>query len=399
MAALAVALGDMDMVGPLGMAGIPVAVVAPEASSAFHSRHVRGGIRWPDYRTDQDGLIRRMLDLAAAQPAPPVLYYGADTTLGMVSRNRERLSRAFRFVIADADLVDDLTDKARFQALAWKLDLPVPRAVRLDPSPGIPRPELELDFPFIVKPLTFGCAWNREASGGGKARRIDDAGMLDRLWPVWAADGYPLLAQELIPGPESRIESYHVYVDRAGLIAGEFTGRKIRTYPADYGFSTAVTTTDAPDVAELGRWIVGRIGLRGVAKLDFKRAPDGRLFLLEVNPRFNLWHHLGAAAGVNLPALVHADLTGGPRPRQGPARAGICWCSLAGDWRAAAEAGMSRLSWLAWAARCGVTSELAIDDPMPFLRGYLMRHVRRRLSWPGSGRGAATPADPQPRKR
>src|SRR5215470_19812901 len=40
--------------------------------------------------------------------------------------------------------------------------------------------------------------------------------------------------------------------------------------------------------------------LTGVAKPDFKRAPDGRLLLLEINPRFNLWHHLGAVAGVNL---------------------------------------------------------------------------------------------------
>ena len=40
----------------------------------------------------------------------------------------------------------------------------------------------------------------------------------------------------------------------------------------------------------------------------------GRLHLLEVNPRFNLWHHPAAVAGVNLPALVHADLTGAPRP-------------------------------------------------------------------------------------
>jgi hypothetical protein len=62
--------------------------------------------------------------------------------------------------------------------------------------------------------------------------------------------------------------------------------------------------------------------LTGGAKLDFKSAPDGRLLLLEINPRFNLWHHLGAVAGVNLPALVYADLVGLPRPATRPARAG-----------------------------------------------------------------------------
>ena len=43
-----------------------------------------------------------------------------------------------------------------------------------------------------------------------------------------------------------------------------------------------------------------RLGLKGLVKLDFKRADDETLHLLEVNPRFSLWHHLGAVAGVNL---------------------------------------------------------------------------------------------------
>jgi hypothetical protein len=50
------------------------------------------------------------------------------------------------------------------------------------------------------------------------------------------------------------------------------------------------------------------------AKLDFKRAPDGALRILEFNPRFNLWHYPGALGGGSLPALVHAlgRLAGAP---------------------------------------------------------------------------------------
>ncbi len=67
--------------------------------------------------------------------------------------------------------------------------------------------------------------------------------------------------------------------------------------PAAYGHTTALVITDAPDVVELGRRLTGLLGLVGVAKLDFKRAPDGRLHLLEVNPRFNLWHFAGRRPG------------------------------------------------------------------------------------------------------
>src|SRR6266480_5798567 len=89
---------------------------------------------------------------------------------------------------------------------------------------------------------------------------------------------------------------------------------------------TRLTCDWSSDVCSSDLELVRRLGLRGVAKLDFKRAPDGQLYLLEVNPRFTLWHHLGARAGVNIPALVYADLAGLPRGRVLQARAGVRWC-------------------------------------------------------------------------
>lgn len=179
-----------------------------------------------------------------------------------------------------------------------------------------------------------------------------------------------LVVQELIPGPETRIESYHVYVDQRGEIVGEFTGRKIRTIPPEFGHSTALTLTDAADVLMLGRSLTAALGLRGVAKFDFKRGPDGRFNLLEVNPRFNLWHHLGAVGGVNLPALVYDDLVG--RPRAAPlaqARAGVRWCKVPHDRPAAKAAGVPLWVWLRWALRSEAKT-VVWDDPMPVAYGF-----------------------------
>ena len=89
-----------------------------------------------------------------------------------------------------------------------------------------------------------------------------------------------------------------------------------------------------------------RIGLTGVAKLDFKRDPQGKLRLLEINPRFNLWHHPGAVAGVNIPALVYADLTGSPRPAATRVKAGVRWCRPWKDFPAARAAGVPLTTWV-----------------------------------------------------
>ena len=63
----------------------------------------------------------------------------------------------------------------------------------------------------------------------------------------------PAVAQQSIPGPETAVVSHHVYIDEKGEVAGEFTGRKIRTIPAEYGHTSSLTITNDPEVARLGR--------------------------------------------------------------------------------------------------------------------------------------------------
>ena len=76
---------------------------------------------------------------------------------------------------------------------------------------------------------------------------MKDVDALRALWPQLLDAGVDVLAQQLIAGAETQIESYHCYVDQRGSIAGEFTGRKICTFPVAYGHTTALEITDAAD--------------------------------------------------------------------------------------------------------------------------------------------------------
>jgi predicted ATP-grasp superfamily ATP-dependent carboligase len=383
---LACVIGDIDLVRPLGLVGIRSVVVAAPTDPVRRSRMNAAFLPWTAGEADTRVLVERLLDVAAAQPLPLILFYEGDWDLLMVSRHRERLAERCRFVIPETQLVEDLVDKARFQKLARRLELPVPPSLRLSPA-RMSVTDVELGFPLIVKPLTRrGATW-KPVAGDAKAVRVENAAELRALWPRLLESGVDVLAQQLIPGAETRIESYHAYIDERGETAGEFTGRKIRTLPPAYGFSTAVQITDEPDVRELGRRTLARVGLRGVAKVDFKRDDAGRLHLLEINPRFSLWHHAGARAGVNLPALVYADLAGLPRPHVAAARAGVRWCLHKHDARAARESGVSLVRWLPWALACEAKSAVAWDDPLPVLWGF--------VPWRFRGAGRPAPSDPR----
>jgi D-aspartate ligase len=276
-------LGEVDLLRALRLAGIPAAVVARPGNPARYSRATFETPTWVDPATCPEALVEQLLAFALAQPERPVLFYDGDWDLLVISRHRARLEEAFRFVIADAELIEALVDKARFQTLAEELELPVPRARRI--APGVDDgADLDLHGPLLVKPLTreHG-SWQPITSA--KAIHVESRHALPAIVGRLVAGGVEALVQEVVIGPESRVESYHVYIDGDGQIAGEFTGRKLRTYPRRYGYSTALEITQSADVAVLGREVVRRLGLRGVAKLDFKRAPDGGLHLLEVNPR------------------------------------------------------------------------------------------------------------------
>ncbi len=382
-APLACVLGSTELVRPLGLAGIACAVVTERSNPVSYSRFVSTVIEWGDFWVDSEPLVARLLRFAAAQPCPPILFYEQDSQLLLVARHCDRLARGFRFILPGPGLVEDLVDKGRFASLAERLSLPVPPTRRIDPARH-GGTDLGLRFPLIIKPLTRREDW-AAIGGDGKALMVESPAALRDLWPLLIAAEAGLLAQEMVPGPESAIESYHVYVDATGAVAAEFTGRKIRTFPLAFGHSTALEITESRDVVTTGRDVVERLGLRGVAKLDFKRGPDSRLHLLEVNPRFNLWHHLGAVAGINLPALVHADLAGLPRPRTAArARAGARWCWPTKDIHAARAAGIPLASWLPWALGCDAKAVLAWDDPRPMLRSGLRRLLAR-----GPGHGDA----------
>lgn len=367
----------MDLVRALSLGGIRSVVVAQPEDSGRFSRATAGTLPTFDAVREPERLLSSLTSFAERQREAPPLYYDNDWDLMFVSRHREKLQEAFRFVIPPAELVEGLVDKERFQVMAEEMHLPVPPARRMSPD-SYDAGSIDLRYPLVAKPLTrHPETWSRLT--GGKALVLEDSYALRSLQEAVLSTDLELLLQEMVTGDETAIENYHVYVDEEGEIAGEFTGRKLRTWPAKFGFSSAVMTTAAGDVLERGRDITRCIGLRGVAKLDFKRSPEGDLFLLEVNPRFNLWHHPGAVAGVNLPALVYADLLQRPRPEAKVARPGVTWCHLVRDRRAARAHGLGYGAWLAWALRCEAKSGFAWDDPLPLPRAALQR-LRHRLA-------------------
>ncbi len=310
--------GDLNMLRCFAGTGVRTVILSSDPEDpCFFSRHCGQRRLIADAAVDPTGALADLRELGKLVPGRPVFFYGDDAMLLLVSRHRKELGDRFRFLLPAATLVEALVDKLRFAALARELSLPVPRTVTSTEHRTGAEIAAELPLPVILKPFCH-LGWRTSPAvlglGAGplKALIARDGDELQRMVGQRMASFSPdFVAQEFIPGGEEHVYSFHAYLDAERRPLGHYVGRKIRTYPRRAGVSTYLELTVDPELTRIGFEVLARLGLAGVVKLDFKRDPDtGRFYLLEVNPRFNLWNHLGAAAGVNLPWLAYRDLAG-----------------------------------------------------------------------------------------
>jgi D-aspartate ligase len=388
---LACVAGDLSLVRSLGRFGIPVALVTSEPQGLdTRSRYCKAVIETPSWVTHPDGAIDALIAWARRQSAKPVLFYQGDHDLVAISRSRDKLAPFFDFVLPPREIVEQLTDKLKFEDLAREKDLPVPHTLRLRRGQDFIGLMKEWEtFPAVLKP-SMRTNWYARIGCNQKALRVETREELDRQLALMG-NGQDLLVQQAVEGGEEQIVSYHAYVRADGSVAGEFTGRKIRTAPRLYGMSSHVVITDDAEVRRVGRDIVRRIGFTGVLKIDFKiDVRDQRMFMLEINARFNLWHHPGSVAGVPLPLLVYEDCTGAARRFAAAppiARPGVRWVDPVLDWMAAKEyRAAGELSWRRWMiqlATVDINEGFSWRDPMPGWMAFWARVERRLSKWFG----------------
>jgi predicted ATP-grasp superfamily ATP-dependent carboligase len=390
----AVLLGGLNLVRAVGMAGIPAIVAAPDPREpVFASRYCSGRFHLPplEHRhAAAEALAALGKRLAEACEGRIPLYYSNDDYLDLLLEHRALLAPHFSFIVNDEPVARALIDKQRFDDFARSRGLPVPRALSWE--------QLEAhDEPVLVKPKAK-IDWDRSPillrlfGGAGKARIFPSGRELARNSLAQSLAG-ELLLQEYVPGDDRQLYSFHGYADESGALLAWFIGRKVRTYPALTGMSSFVELVREPALAAFAAELVKRIPLKGVFKMDFKRHPrDGSFRLLEVNARFNLWHYLAAANGLNLTRVAYDYLVHRRRPARAEYSCRTRWVWLRTDWRAyrqlAGRGELGLLRWLWSLVRAPNVYELfSWSDPMPFLRvaarraGRLPRLTQRMWRW------------------
>jgi predicted ATP-grasp superfamily ATP-dependent carboligase len=323
---LAIVLGlsptGLYAVRELARSGIPVLGVGRSGEPGMASRYLRSpGGRWEV--GNQSELLQRLL----AMPFPgakPVLFPTNDTYIEFLFQNQEALSSRFTFAPAYHGLAQTLMDKRLLHQLCVEEGIPTPRVWSAGNLADLRNMGPDLPYPCILKPMLIHRA--KVFLAGQKVLLATDPARFRQLVEAIPEDSGGWLVQEIITGPESNIVLFGGYFDRHAQPMQQFTGRKLRQYPAGFGSASLVISEWIPEIAESTVRLLTKAGFAGVCGSEFKRDPrDGQLKMIEINPRPTLWFQATHAAGKRIMEAAFRDLTGLPSLPEEHMRTSVVW--------------------------------------------------------------------------
>ena len=261
--------------------------------------------------------------LRAQQPGQRlVLLTNMDWVVRILVHHRAELEQDYVVPLADARLIDRISDKAEFAAVCSELGIPVPGTVIQDfansGEPGWAPLPVPFAFPVVAKPASSADYHEVRFPGKKKIFEIATPDELGRLYASLAGAGFRgrFLVQEMIPGDDTQMRSVTAYADTSGRVTLRCSARVLleeRT-PAARGNPSAMIVERIDPILDAAQRILEHTGWRGFANFDVKLDPrDGVYKFLEQNPRIGRNNYYLTAGGANPTEFLVDDVVHGLR--------------------------------------------------------------------------------------
>jgi len=285
----------------LGRRGVPVVTAeAAPTTLAGASKYCRASFVYPSPYREPAAFLHVLRREAAARGTRLLLPMTEVTTHLLVQHRADLAGLAIPFGTAEA--LEALTDKRSVHALAKQLDIPVPETRLVECPDAAAMATAGLQFPVVMKPYRSRI-WSQGRWISAAVRYASSLDELRRLAQTLEAfSRHPFLVQEYVEGHGAGV--FGLYDQGRPLTF--FAHRRLRERPPSGGASVLSESVELdPHLRELTRRILDHVGWHGAAMVEFKVRPDGRPYLMEINPRF--WGSLQLAihAGVDFPWLAY----------------------------------------------------------------------------------------------
>ncbi|WP_430813441.1 ATP-grasp domain-containing protein [Carboxylicivirga sp. RSCT41] len=250
-----------------------------------------------------DGYIDRILEICKSEDVKIVISLN-DLELPILSANKGAFEKnGISLIVSDKEVIDLCFDKVATNVFASRFGCNTPKTYTTIKDVKEALNDGTLSFPLIIKP--------RWGSGSISMEIVENTNELDlayrlldsklnrtSLSEISVTDRKEaLLIQEVLMGDEYGLD---IINDLNGSYQTTIVKKKLKMRA---GETDKAQVVDRPDLMELGEVIAHE--LKHIGNLDCDVFDvDGKLFLLEMNPRFGGGYPFSHEAGANLPKAI-----------------------------------------------------------------------------------------------
>ena len=251
-----------------------------------------------------------------------VIFAGSDEAVKFVAENNEALKQNYILDDSIPDLQLAMLDKQATIVSGKGAGCAIPEFWNIETIEDVVKIQDKVLYPAMIKPIHSHLFQRKfEWKKYFLAKNKED--LLRKSREVMQK-GLQFMVCEFIPGPDSLLSSYHTYIDEKGDHLFHYTHKIIRRFPKNSGGVCMNVTEWLPETAEMGKRFFDGIGFRGMAHIEFKRdLRDGKLKIIECNPRFSAAQSIAAKSGLDMPFLIYSKLTGLPVPENPAYKEGV----------------------------------------------------------------------------
>ena len=283
----------------------------------FRSRYGKSYL-CPDPDQQPAEWVAFMKSLAQEIGGRPVIVPAADIFVSALGAHADELEPFYRFSRDSVVIQAALATKEQQYALAAQAGFPCPRSVYIQNRADLEAFCREARFPCLMKPRSQR-EWEvlpaPNPLRGKKIATAQTASELFHQYELVEAFEPRAVLQEIISG---RDDAKYCYLSAYGTNReriGYCVVRQLRTHPIGFGSASIVQPVVEEEIAQMCDHFLRSIHYVGLCEIELKRdARDGKVRLIEVNPRWSVTGDCARYAGLDLGWLHYLDLIGRPSP-------------------------------------------------------------------------------------
>ena len=261
-------------------------------------------------------MVKLGTTIASEAGNKPALISSSDRFLTAIAQDAGKLETYFTFCISAVAAQALLATKQRQYDMADAHGLPVSRTQFVQSLEEVLAFGDKARFPCLLKPLHFR-EWQQFPSDhplrNEKLALVPTREKLEATYRLASQVNPRMVIQEVIEGPDTAKLVYLSCYNRKSERIANCMVRQVRTAPIYFGSASVVEPASDPEADALCDRFLRGIQYAGICEIELKRdSRDGRVKMIEANPRFSVTADSALGAGVDIGWIHYLDLIGQP---------------------------------------------------------------------------------------